>query len=211
MAIRKPFDYAPHVIRYHGDLLELTDSADHPQYLGTMAGVFSTGRYYNGNAVGAGTSVTYPSVLNRLDAQMFFVRDTTSFDRIGLNTTSSGTFVTRLGVYKGDGTNYTPSSLVLDAGTFIGGGANEISISLTLTPGLYYLARVSDTALINWTASGTSSGISTALLGGSSVSNHWNASSIFTVSGVDPALPLPNPFGTATGRVGPFTVSMRVA
>jgi hypothetical protein len=194
--------------RWHSRLLGLTASADHPQYLGTGAGVFASGKYYNGNIISASVSSIYSSVANRLDAQTFFVRDTTSFDRISLNTsTINPGAITRLGIYKGDGTNYTPSTLLLDAGQFTGtGGTSEIVINQELTPGLYYLARLTD-AVISWTATGANS--SFALLGAGSVSAHYNASSIFTVSGQNPSNPLPDPFGTATGRVGQFTVCMR--
>lgn len=195
--------------RWHSRLLGLTNSADHPQYLGAGAGVFASGRYYNGNIVGTNASTNYASVANRLDAQTFFVRDTASFNRISVNTSSiSPTPVTRLGIYRGDGDNYVPRSLVLDAGTFTGvGGTTEIVIDQELTPGLYYLARVSDTAGINWTATGVNS--SFALLGAGGVNTHYNMSSIFTVSSINPANPLPEPFGSATGRVGQFTVCMR--
>lgn len=195
--------------RWHSRLLGLTNSADHPQYLGTGAGVFASGRYYNGNIVTTAAAATYASVANRMDAQTFFVRDTTSFDRISLNTaTISAGAVTRLGIYKGDGTNYVPRSLVLDAGTFTGtGGTSEIVINQKLTPGLYYLTRVTDTAGIAWTATGTNS--SFALLGAGGVNTHYNMSSIFTVSSINPANPLPDHFGSATGRVGQFTVCMR--
>lgn len=209
MAIRKPFDYAPHVIRNHGDLLQLTDSADHPQYLGAGASVFASGRYFNGNIVGTAAAATYNSVANRLDAQTFFVRDTNSFDRISLNTAtiSVGTVV-RLGIYKGDGSNYVPRTLLLDAGTFTGtGGTDEIVIDQELVPGLYYLARVDDKGGIAWTATGANS--SFALLGAGGVNTHYNMSSIYTVSSINPANPLPDPFGSATGRVGQFTVCMR--
>lgn len=209
MAIRKPFDYAPHVIRNHGDLLQLTDSRDHPQYLGAGAGIFQSGRYFNGNIISDGTGSTQNSVADRLDAQTFFVRDSNTFDRIGLNTaTIHLTAITRLGIYKGDGTNYQPGTLVLDAGTFTGtGGTDEITIAQTLEPGLYYLARLTDTNSIAWTSTGATS--SFALLGGTTGAGHYNTSSIYTASGIDVNDPLPDPFPTPTGRVGKFTVFVR--
>lgn len=193
----------------HNQLLGLTDSADHPQYLGVGASVFASGRYFNGNIVGTSASSTYNSVANRMDAQTFFVRDTISFDRIGLNTASiNPATVVRLGIYKGDGVNYQPRSLVLDAGTFTGvGGTDEIVIDQELVPGLYYLVRVDDTGSVAWTATGASS--SFALLGAGGGNTHYNMSSIYTASGIDPNNPLPDPYPSVTARVGQFTVFLR--
>lgn len=209
MSLRKVQDVNSQRLRVHDELEGLTQSSDHPQYLGAGAGVFASGRYYNGNIVTTAAAATYNSVANRMDAQTFFVRDTTSFDRISLNTAtvSVGT-ITRLGIYRGDGPNYVPRSLLLDAGTFTGtGGTREIVIDQELTPGLYYLVRVSDTAGIAWTATGASS--SFALLGSGGVNTHYNMSSIFTASGIDPASSLPDPYPAVTARVGQFTVCLR--
>ena len=69
-------------------------------------------------------------------------------DRLAINVQSgiaSGT--TRLGIYSSTSAG-VPSSLILDAGTVAttSSGVKEITISQALTPGLYWLAAVNQTA-----------------------------------------------------------------
>ena len=79
----------------------------------------------------------------------FFVPVTTTFDRIAIRTAPSysGTASTRLGIY--NSTNGQPSTVVLDAGTVGSTSLNQtvqITISQTLTAGVYWLASNSQTA-----------------------------------------------------------------
>ena len=80
-----------------------------------------------------------------LMAVPFWVPSQQAFDRIGCEITVGGGAVAgvRLGIYvdAGDG---TPGALVLDAGAVSAStvGAKEIAISVTLQPGLYWLASV---------------------------------------------------------------------
>lgn len=76
------------------------------------------------------------------------VVETTKFDRIAIRTASSfsGSGVVRLGIYNDSGGQ--PSTLVLDAGTVATSASNtayEITISQTLSAGIYWLAFVSQT------------------------------------------------------------------
>jgi hypothetical protein len=72
-----------------------------------------------------------------------FVDQSTTFDRIACraDTGFSGSSTVRLGIYNSDADNQ-PSTLVLDAGTvaFTGVASQEITISQTLSTGLYWLA-----------------------------------------------------------------------
>ncbi len=80
--------------------------------------------------------------LNRLLLVPLFVTETITIDRIGAECTSPVNFSTfRLGIYNSD-SNGVPSTLLLDAGTIDTStlGAKTITISQTLTAGLYYLA-----------------------------------------------------------------------
>lgn len=83
---------------------------------------------------------------NTLSVVPFWVSEQTTFDRIGVNITVAAATggVARLGIYNDNGFG-VPASLALDAGTVatVTPGAKEIIISKTLSPGLYWLAEVS--------------------------------------------------------------------
>ena len=112
-----------------------------------------SGRYHTTPIVGyfiAGSIAT-----NRLIAQAYYNPVTTVYDRIALYVYSAATGKARMGVYASDPTLY-PSSLILDAGEVDTGttGLKEVEINLTLEPGVYWLALLTN---------------STATFGGSSV------------------------------------------
>jgi len=72
----------------------------------------------------------------------FYVPETTTFTRISARVSTAVTGSTyRLGIYSSD-TDDIPSTLVLDAGTISGNatGSLAITISQSLSPGLYWLA-----------------------------------------------------------------------
>jgi hypothetical protein len=82
-------------------------------------------------------------------AQPFFVPCEHTYDRIAVYVTvAEAGRVVRLGVYDHAADSVLPKELLLDAGTASIGstGKKEITISLTLTPGWYWLAITSDTA-----------------------------------------------------------------
>lgn len=87
--------------------------------------------------------------LNELRLTPLIISETTTFDRIAAEVTTAGAAgsVVRLGVYADDGTGF-PGALVLDAGTINGTsvGAQALTISLTLDPGLYWIGAVAQTA-----------------------------------------------------------------
>jgi hypothetical protein len=82
---------------------------------------------------------------NSLDLLPFYVPVAQSFDRIAINITTAAAGNARLGIYADDGTVY-PGALILDAGVITTGttGIRALTISHTLTPGLYWLARLQD-------------------------------------------------------------------
>ena len=79
---------------------------------------------------------------NLLMAHPFIVTTTSTFDRIAARTgtvTTAGT--TQLGIYNGNGTN--PTTRVIDAGAISYSASSTtyaITISVTLSPGVYWLA-----------------------------------------------------------------------
>ena len=90
------------------------------------------------------------TTLNLLNLWPVPISATMTADRIGCNigTTGSAGAVVRLGIY-GSTSEYRPGSLVLDAGTLAADattGNKEITISQSLTAGLYWLALVSQVA-----------------------------------------------------------------
>lgn len=78
----------------------------------------------------------------------FVLTEETTFDRIAIETTTSGSGeLARLGIYNDDGAN-RPSTLVLDAGQLdlSTSGAKELTIDQTLSSGIYWLCMLLDTA-----------------------------------------------------------------
>ena len=100
-----------------------------------------------------GASGAFTLVANKLYSHGIVITKTMTFDRIAIfvNTLSVGSV--RLGIYADNGSVY-PGTLILDAGTVdvSGTGTKSITINLTLTPGLYWLASVSDVVPILSTA-----------------------------------------------------------
>jgi len=107
-------------------------------------GYFVGTRYYYGWPY-ASTSSSAAVVADRLYARPFLVGKTTTFDRIGVEvTTGAASTNVRLGIY--NFVNGLPTSLVLDAGTIDSAstGVKEITISQSLTAGVYAFAYVSN-------------------------------------------------------------------
>jgi hypothetical protein len=78
----------------------------------------------------------------------FIVSETTTFDKLGMEITGAGTAgsVVSLGIYNSSGG--LPTTVNTDGGTIAGDSATnqEVIISTTLNPGLYYLAFQHDSA-----------------------------------------------------------------
>lgn len=80
-----------------------------------------------------------------------------TFDRIGIDIVSgTAGAVARLGIFN-VGTDGRPGTVVLDAGTVAAdsAGQKEITISLSLSPGRYYIAAAAQVATTNFRAYGT--------------------------------------------------------
>ncbi len=104
-----------------------------------------TGAYYTGRPwrVSGNTALA----ANTLYGSPFLAARDITVDRILLNvTTAAAGKSIRMGIYKADGTNLYPGSLLLDAGTVATDttGVKLITINQALTKGLYFLAHVSD-------------------------------------------------------------------
>ena len=105
-------------------------------------------RWYSTNITNA-LLTTHPSTSKDIiRAVPFIVSKPITLDRIGMAITASGTAasVLRLGIY--DDVNGVPTNLILDAGTIAADSATDqtITINQILTPGLYYLAFVHNSA-----------------------------------------------------------------
>jgi hypothetical protein len=144
---------------------------------GMVSAYRSTGatlnRWYSSPQTGTGLT-TASLIANRVYAIPFIVAKQVTCDRIGLQVTNgTASSTVRLAIYQDDGNLY-PNALVADFGTVstASNGVQTITISQTLSPGLYWLACVS--------------GLTPILRG-------------FAVAGMVPLLGLPSTFGTALG------------
>jgi hypothetical protein len=104
---------------------------------------YLSGYYYGQIPFVSQSTATFTQ--NRLYFIPMWINISKAFDLIGLNVTVLQASTTmRLGIFKSDGTNNLPKTLQLDAGTIDSSttGMKTISISQTLTPGLWYLGAV---------------------------------------------------------------------
>jgi len=108
---------------------------------GSQIYTFASGLYYT--VVSSPSDTTLALVQNLLSGTYFPVSATTTFDRIGIEvTTAVASSTVRLGIFQCVGG--VPTTRVLDAGTIDSSttGAKEITISQSLSPGLYVLLAV---------------------------------------------------------------------
>jgi len=105
-------------------------------------------RWYSTNFTNAALTTNPSLAKDVIRGIPFIVSKTTTLDRIGMEITGAGTAasVLRLGIY--DDVNGVPTNLILDAGTIAADSATAqtIAISQVLTPGLYYLTFVHNSA-----------------------------------------------------------------
>jgi hypothetical protein len=90
------------------------------------------------------TLTTSNYIQNRLYCYPLFIQETITIDRLNVEVTSNQASTTwRIGIYTPD-SNGVPSTLLLDAGTVAttSTGLKTITVSQTLTAGLYYIAGV---------------------------------------------------------------------
>lgn len=147
-----------------------------------------------------GLSTLGTANLNFLYAIPFIVPVSITVDRIGIDIGLGNAGINvRLGIYRS--TVIYPGSLLLDAGTVVLGaipGITSIVINQILTPGLYWLAFLSDTD-VSMTTFGSDSTICILGLGNTDFSSPLYA---FRVAQAFGALPNPYPNGaTALGSL----------
>ena len=107
-------------------------------------------QYYPSLALAVSAAGDAAVVFQRTYYAPFYVPETTTYNQMLLQIGNSynGTGVTRMGIY--NETQGKPSTLVLDAGTVActtatAGNAASITISQSLSPGMYFLAANSQT------------------------------------------------------------------
>ena len=91
------------------------------------------------------------ATLSRTNYVPIYLPASVTFDRIGIATSSvfSGTASVRMGIFANDATTAKPSTLILDAGTVsctVASTLYQITISQTLSAGLYWIAMNTQTA-----------------------------------------------------------------
>jgi hypothetical protein len=117
--------------------------------IGVMAyGTTPLERWYTAPTTGTALTQAVLGTANVLRAYPFIVHKKTVFDRIAMNVTTllSPSFI-RFGIYR-DGGNLYPSGLVVDSGAVSGAttGVKSVTISVTLDPGIYWLAYNTNSA-----------------------------------------------------------------
>jgi len=164
-----------------------------------------------GNASGDQGGVLGASELN---FNPFFVESSATYDQISVRTAGnfSGSGVVRLGIYDDNGG--VPGNLVLDAGTVSTTAANTvytITISQTLSAGMYFLCAVSQTqATTNTYIIGqTQSTLFSPIMVGYPLAFGTSLQLGFRETGVSGALPSSAGTITRTGSV--VKMQMRVA
>lgn len=103
------------------------------------------GQFYS-DPNGVGVSTTTPTS-GRLEMRPFPVGVTGAVDQLAAECAVTGTCQYRLGIYDSDTKTGMPRNLIVDAGVVsaTSTGARTLTVSLTLTPGLYWLAALSET------------------------------------------------------------------
>jgi hypothetical protein len=110
---------------------------------------YTTGKYYASALIGDNSGSASLSA-NSLRTQLFILEEDATFDRVEVRCESTTSLNARLGIYS-VGSDGLPDSLIEDFGTFASSstGAKSITISTSLSKGMYYLAMVTD-ATANW-------------------------------------------------------------
>ena len=126
-------------------------------YMHTIPGLLwgalnrKAGRYYTTPMNGPATNSS--AATNRLTAVPFLVLQEETFDRVGMYCLTAAEGLVRGGIYSDN--NLEPASLIADFGAFDVSttGLKAIVINLTLSPGVYWLASVSNCAAVARTVS----------------------------------------------------------
>lgn len=152
----------------------------------------STYNRYYGSAIIYGTPSTLAVTVGSLRASPFFVGVNKAFDRIQCEVTTFGaSSKVRLGVYSDNGSGY-PGALVVDSGELDAGsnGVKPATISVSLTPGVYWLAILGGTATCTYRTFGGASLLST-IFGWDSAMGATTRDPHFSVAKTYGALPDP--------------------
>ncbi len=111
-----------------------------------------TGYYYTNLGTDNSGNFSVSAGTTNLVVQPFYLGATATAVRLAVQVaTSAASGVMRLGIYSNDATTDYPGALLLDAGTISTAttGAKQITISQSLTAGLYWLAYLSTTGAPN--------------------------------------------------------------
>lgn len=150
---------------------------------------FNVGNYYTAPDV---RSAATPVIMtqNLVYYTPFYVTETATFDRIGVTvTTNQASTTIRLGIYADNGHGAPTGAPILDAGTVDSATAAasvEATISQQLTPGLYWIASVSQGGTTQPTVSQTT--IPTPQVGAGSLASGIIGRAAYSQSGVSGAL-----------------------
>jgi hypothetical protein len=149
---------------------------------------------------------THTVVANRLYYEPIFTDRQITLDRLAIGVTTAAAGQARLGIYSAD-TFWQPTALILDAGEVDTGttGYKEITINLTLTPGLYLLAFVANATPVLRTISGSlvGAGISDTV-GNYPTYPFWTIMIANYTYAPLPSQPLPWNLGQGAGTSIPF-------
>lgn len=162
-------------------------------------------RYYSSFA--APVVTTFTITANRLYFMPFFCPDFATWTRIGINVTTVGAGLARLGIY-GNANGIPSGAPLLDAGTVDVSttGEKEIVISHVMTPGWYWLAMVSDVAFAL-----TAENISGATLLCNVGSTSGGGANIVHIQQTFTFAALPTPSGiSAVGTTTPLRIWLRL-
>ena len=153
-------------------------------------------------ASAGGTGTLSP---NQIYYVAFFVRQKTTFTRIGIQVTTSSGTIARLGIYNAaDG---RPTSLVLDCGTVstTTTGEKEATISQSLNVGFYFLAVVSDGSPFIYFTTNTAAATSYSL------GQTTRTTQVYSFNAGNGSTTLPNPAQTSLASAGTAAaISLRV-
>lgn len=122
----------------YNDVLAFMDYSYNPGMLNKMV---SGQYYYLPNSVVTGTTVALNAV-GSARSTPFYIPNRVTLTRLGIGVATAGTAtnVLRLGIYSANPDTGLPKTLLVDAGTIDGTSATsqEVTINLTLEPGLYW-------------------------------------------------------------------------
>lgn len=142
----------------------------------TQGGVQSSATFlYPGWGLSATAAATFVLTTSRVYYAAFVVGQSTTFTKIGISvTTLQAGKVARLGIYNWSGGKST--TLVLDAGTVSLGtsGISEITISQTLSAGVYSLAIIADSSTAEVRGAQTSVQVASFMYGLNDVNSGTN-------------------------------------